>query len=178
MKLLTMLTLFATTLSIVGCIGLNGSNSDKVQLDIILYPTDNVSPMYLIQSNSFLNKICSEKGNYITWGQDCRLKNSNVTTPITLTYAEIPLTRNQFRSIPSHQENEKLTDYAQSLPPSAWRTYTIYPQQVIEQAKREKPVTELHTKGTRVTLILNIDGQGNVYQEIEHERIIDDRFGT
>ena len=77
----------------------------------------------------------------------------------------------------NNTQDTKLISYAQSLPPpSAWRTYTIYPQQIIDKAKREIPARHpdnvpnypIGKNGTTVKLVLHIDEHGNITQKIDH----------
>lgn len=167
----------ALLLSLTGCLFNSKSSSKDISLVVVFSPPYyfNSVPYHIVKLTPELKSVCRKRNQrYMDWGNyPCHFGKRPPEKITLLTTSLIP-----YNQMPSGKEEEYINNQLDTLPPSAWRTYTIYPQQVIEQAKREKPVTELHTKGTRVTLILNIDGQGNVYQEIEHERIIDDRFGT
>ena len=73
--------------------------------------------------------------------------------------------------------NKKL----QSLPPSAWRTYTIYPKQLLDKGTsmpiwdtRYDKVADDQKAKSRVTVTLYIDSNGKVSQNIERTLVLSD----
>lgn len=95
---------------------------------------------------------------------------SNPPNTLTINYAIIPWEKDRAWSM-------GLDNYiklqADKLPPSAWRTHTIYPKQLLEQGRAmpAKGMPASHWHKTRVIVILHIDGNGNISQKIEHEPV-------
>ena len=117
------------------------------------------------------------KNSDMRWSDSYYFNANNLPKSITINYAILldkptPVNTNIWEIT-----NKKL----QSLPPSAWRTHTIYPKQLLEQG-RAMPANGEPAKnwahGTKVTVTLYIDGHGNISQEIKHEPIRKDKWTT
>lgn len=112
------------------------------------------------------------KNSNMRWSDSYYFSEKNLPQTLNIQYAILldeptPVNKNIWEAT-----NKKL----QSLPPSAWRTYTINLQQVMEKAKREVPARHpdnikdypIGKNGTIIKLTLYIDGNGNITQEIDH----------
>ena len=110
-----------------------------------------------------------EKNSDMRWGDSYYFSEKNLPQTLNIQYAilldePVPVNKNIWEAT-----NKKL----QSLPPSAWRTHTIYPKQLLEQGRAmpAKGMPASHWHKTSVTVTLYIDGNGNISQEIEHEPV-------
>ena len=110
-----------------------------------------------------------EKNSDMRWGDSYYFSEKNLPQTLNIQYAilldePVPVNKNIWEAT-----NKKL----QSLPPSAWRTHTIYPKQLLEQGRAmpAKGMPASHWHKTSVTISLYIDGNGNISQEIEHEPV-------
>ena len=110
-----------------------------------------------------------EKNSDMRWGDSYYFSEKNLPQTLNIQYAilldePVPVNKNIWEAT-----NKKL----QSLPPSAWRTHTIYPKQLLEQGRAmpAKGMPASHWHKTSVTISLYIDGNGNISQEIGHEPV-------
>lgn len=136
------------------------------------------SNLFAIKLTPEFRRYCRTYTNhdvdFLSWQETCKFRE--LPKQLTITYAK---TSDNPHSASINSRNDFLQT-AEALPPSAWRTYTIYPQQVIEKAKTMpvlvngelKPYDPAkYPRGTTVTLILSIDDQGKITQEVKHEII-------
>ncbi len=113
---------------------------------------------------------------YLTSGSRLNIKNPIDQLALEYTIINMPNKPNgTWRSF----DEAKIK--AQSLPPSAWRTYTIYPKQLLEQGTsmpiwdtRYNKVADDQKAKSRVTVTLYIDGNGKVSQDIERTLVLSD----
>lgn len=176
------LLLFAI-LGLSGCATTNTSNN-KTQTTILFRMNNGIwtpeSPDRkwgaVLKNNNAILQHCNNNSNhqlnYISWDLTCgtNLKNLEI---LTVQYAIIPWEKDRAWSM-------GLDNYiklqADKLPPSAWRTYTIYPKQLLEKAQSVPPSNEPASQKpqhlrTTVTVTLYIDSNGNVSQDIKHEPV-------
>lgn len=137
---------------------------------------ENYQGVVIFENTPELRRIFKEQTKYITWGIESDSINANsLPKELNLKYATININPDiYYNSLITEAEQDRLrNNYAQSLPPSAWRTYTIYPKQLLEQGRAmpAKGMPASHWHKTRVTISLYIDGNGNISQEIEHEPV-------
>lgn len=191
MKALLLVSL-VTTGFLVGCISSNiPSFAPKTQLRLTMSSpfTNSNDKMYIVKVTPELRRYCGElkQGQYAMWSDSCDF-GSNPPSVLNLEYILVQAKQDEFKNLSSKQIVDISARYIQSLPPSAWRTYTINPKQLLEKG-RSMPVyvgfpNEPYAKndpkrfnyGTRVIVTLYVDGNGNISQEIEHKPISRDRF--
>lgn len=160
------------SLPLVGCLFSQNLVGTKTSV-IVLFPhyyDDNTYPIAKLTPE--LQKYCRIKNQkYVSWGNyDCDF-GANPPHQINLMIAL--LSRSQ---IPTENSIGYINNQVDTLPPSAWRTYTINPQQVVEKTKREVPARHpdniknypIGKNGTIIKLTLYIDGNGNITQKIDH----------
>lgn len=155
-----------------GCVS-SGTLLPKTQLEIEFLSGQGIEPYYIIKNNAQLQRACKKKDTYISWTGSCGFGGN---PPETLTFQATPwINRQEFNQLLHQGKDAKLLqhNYAQSLPQSAWRTYTINPKQLLEKGKTmpAKGMPASHWHKTRVVVTLYIDGNGNVSQEIEHKPV-------
>ncbi|MBE2893513.1 hypothetical protein [Spirabiliibacterium falconis] len=170
---------FLMMLGLFGCVSSSKINSQKTQLELILRSQQGNSDKGItpiLKVSPTLKSKCDISGNNIAqyFGTAChRLENYDA---LTIEYAIIPRLQNR-----QADEQSYINQHAQSLPPSAWRTYTIYPKQLLEQG-RAMPANGSPAKtwahGTKVIITLYIDSNGNISQTIEHEPIRKNKWTT
>lgn len=175
MKIFGMAITLLCTMCLTGCIVSALNIGDKTVLEVKF--VNDTYDVYIVKSNPDLQRNCPSKfeKNYKVWGFSCGYNNP--PNQLNLEYAKLGITFQQYHQLPTDSKRQKiLENTVQSLPPSAWRTYTINPQQVIEKAKREVPARHpdniknypIGKNGTIIKLTLYIDGNGNITQEIDH----------
>lgn len=103
---------------------------------------------------------CNKPG-YILWGSICYL-DKYIPEKVDIKYAKWK----PFNQIPDNYQ-VAMNNYAQSLPASAWQTYTVYPKQVVAQIKKGKnaqgePLLPSAIAEKKITLSLVIDENGNI----------------
>ena len=183
---------FLATLGVVGlltgCHWSVGTNNKPIfELHIIRnfenkkgstdYATVRIPTYQMLQINTSKTDFTDTKGMvYLTSGSYFTIKNPTNQLALEYTIINMPDKPNGiWRSF------DEAIIKAQSLPPSAWRTHTIYPKQLLEQG-RAMPANGEPAKnwahGTKVTVTLYIDGHGNISQEIKHEPIRKDKWTT
>lgn len=188
MKAPSLIALVATGF-LVSCVSI--ISSPKTRLELVLsseFTNTDSGKRHIIKVTPELRKHCGDlkKGQYAMWGDSCEF-GGNPPNALKLEYAIIPLTKNEIHSAPK-ERNDIIVARSQSLPQSAWRTYTINPKQLLEKGQAmpvyvgfpNEPYAKNDPKrfnyGTRVTVTLYVDGNGNISQEIVHKPISRDRF--
>lgn len=118
-----------------------------------------------------------EKNSDMRWGDSYYFSEKNLPQTLNIQYAilldePVPVNKNIWEAT-----NKKL----QSLPPSAWRTHTIYPKQLLDKGTsmpiwdtRYDKVADDQKAKSRVTVTLYIDGNGKVSQNIERTLVLSD----
>lgn len=135
---------------------------------------ENYQGVVIFENTPELRRIFKEQTKYITWGIGSDSINANsLPKELNLKYATININPDIYYKSLSAEKDRLRNNYAQSLPPSAWRTHTIYPKQLLEQGRAmpAKGMPASHWHKTSVTVTLYIDGNGNISQEIEHEPV-------
>lgn len=135
---------------------------------------ENYQGVVIFENTPELRRIFKEQTKYITWGIGSDSINANsLPKELNLKYATININPDIYYKSLSAEKDRLRNNYAQSLPPSAWRTHTIYPKQLLEQGRAmpAKGMPASHWHKTSVTVTLYIDGNGNISQEIKHEPV-------
>ena len=165
------------SLSVCGCViaEMVGTKTEMI-LGLGSNLPENYQGVVIFENTPELKRIFKQNTKYITWGIRSDSINANsLPKELNLKYATININPDiYYNSLITEAEQDRLrNNYAQSLPPSAWRTYTIYPKQLLEQGRAmpAKGMPASHWHKTRVTISLYIDGNGNISQEIEHEPV-------
>lgn len=179
MKIFTNKAIFIVFISclLVGCIANIVKTKTVLELSLAINKLpDDYQGVVIFENTPELRRIFKEQTKYITWGIGSDGINANsLPKELNLKYATININPDiYYNSLITEAEQDRLrNNYAQSLPPSAWRTYTIYPKQLLEQGRAmpAKGMPASHWHKTRVTISLYIDGNGNISQEIEHEPV-------
>lgn len=163
MNKLLAISLFGVILT--GCLFSSAVFGVKTELYVAKRQADFYQQAVIIKTNKANNPYDLWANSYNGDGF-----GSNPPNTLTINYAIIPWEKDRAWSM-------GLDNYiklqADKLPPSAWRTYTIYPKQLLEQGRAmpAKGMPASHWHKTRVIVILHIDGNGNISQKIEHEPV-------
>lgn len=163
MNKLLAISLFGVILT--GCLFSSAVFGVKTELYVAKRQADFYQQAVIIKTNKANNPYDLWANSYNGDGF-----GSNPPNTLTINYAIIPWEKDRAWSM-------GLDNYiklqADKLPPSAWRTYTIYPKQLLEQGRAmpAKGMPASHWHKTSVTVTLYIDGNGNISQEIEHEPV-------
>lgn len=171
-----------TLINFTGCTNISNiiSNSDQPYLKVLFSNTNigRTNAQIIIKKTPELQPFCKEEEKYFLWATTCYF-GTNPPARLSIQYAKSNINLDDYYKNTPEAE-KKIQSYAQSLPASAWKTYTIYPQQIVEKAKTRpvlvngelKPYDPAkYSKGTNLKLILYIDNQGKVTEEIKHEII-------
>ena len=163
MNKLLAISLFGVILT--GCLFSSAVFGVKTELYVAKRQADFYQQAVIIKTNKANNPYDLWANSYNGDGF-----GSNPPNTLTINYAIIPWEKDRAWSM-------GLDNYiklqADKLPPSAWRTHTIYPKQLLEQGRAmpAKGMPASHWHKTRVIVILHIDGNGNISQKIEHEPV-------
>lgn len=163
MNKLLAISLFGVILT--GCLFSSAVFGVKTELYVAKRQADFYQQAVIIKTNKANNPYDLWANSYDGDGF-----GSNPPNTLTINYAIIPWEKDRAWSM-------GLDNYiklqADKLPPSAWRTHTIYPKQLLEQGRAmpAKGMPASHWHKTRVIVILHIDGNGNISQKIEHEPV-------
>ena len=154
-------------MTLSGCIASNlvGVNDTVFYLD--LTKKQNGQSTYIVKSTSQLSGKCStnqEGQAYFFWASGCSF-GKNIPQSVDIKYAKWK----PFNQIPDNYQ-VAMNTYAQSLPASAWQTYTVYPKQVVAQIKSGKnakgvPLLPSAIAEKKIVLSLVIDENGNITME-------------
>lgn len=163
------------SLSVCGCViaEMVGTKTEMI-LGLGSNLPENYQGVVIFENTPELRRIFKEQTKYITWGIGSDSINANsLPKELNLKYATININPDIYYKSLSAEKDRLRNNYAQSLPPSAWRTYTIYPKQLLEQGRAmpAKGMPASHWHKTSVTVTLYIDGNGNISQEIKHEPV-------
>lgn len=163
------------SLSVCGCViaEMVGTKTEMI-LGLGSNLPENYQGVVIFENTPELRRIFKEQTKYITWGIGSDSINANsLPKELNLKYATININPDIYYKSLSAEKDRLRNNYAQSLPPSAWRTHTIYPKQLLEQGRAmpAKGMPASHWHKTSVTVTLYIDGNGNISQEIEHEPV-------
>lgn len=163
MNKLLAISLFGVILT--GCLFSSAVFGVKTELYVAKRQADFYQQAVIIKTNKANNPYDLWANSYDGYGF-----GSNPPNTLTINYAIIPWEKDRAWSM-------GLDNYiklqADKLPPSAWRTHTIYPKQLLEQGRAmpAKGMPASHWHKTNVTVTLYIDGNGNISQKIEHEPV-------
>ncbi len=168
MKKLTIALIVLATLTLTGCITSVFNTKDKTLLEVTFRPTSNENPLVAIKNNVHIRQKCKEKDSFFTWGGTCHFGN-NFKGHFSFEYAVMPINRSQVHQIPVNQRKSFELKHIQSLPPSAWRTYTIDTKPIMEEARKQYLNNALYQRdGMKVTLTLYVDENGDITQSVEY----------
>ncbi|MDO5651284.1 MAG: hypothetical protein Q4G13_04015 [Moraxella sp.] len=131
---------------------------------------------FVIKNTPQIKKYCRDKPRsreYTLWSDRCNFGYSN--TPETMTIQYALLTAPEFKTDVGWEWIGYVNNNAHKVPPSAWKTYTFSPKQAFARGRAmpveyDKDLSQSNA-GTKVTLILYIDANGNISQEIKHQYI-------
>lgn len=159
---------FITLITMSGCLATNamgvGGTSFTIDLtqDKILARED---PTFIVKMTPELSGKCSDDRSgiekYIYWGGQCDFGKSP-PQKIDIQYAKWK----PFYQISDDYKSE-MTRFGNSLPASAWQTYTIYPKQIMSEVKNRKnpdntPFEPKIIAKKSMMVFLDIDANGNV----------------
>lgn len=171
-----------TLISFTGCTSISNiiSNSDQPYFKVLFSNTniDRTNAQIIIKKTPEVRAFCKEEEKYFLWATTCEFGKIPPES-FSVQYAKSNINIDEYyKNTPDAEK--KIQSYAQSLPASAWKTYTIYPQQIVEKAKTMpvlvngelKPYDPAkYPRGTNLTVILYIDNQGKITEEVKHEII-------
>ena len=112
------------------------------------------------------------KNSDMRWSDSYYFNANNLPKSITINYAILldkptPVNTNIWEIT-----NKKL----QSLPPSAWRTYTLNTKPIMDEMNRiyhsDPDPKWTYRFGIKATVTLYIDGNGNVSQEVKYQAVV------
>lgn len=166
LKIISLITVVPLTLS--SCVATNLVGIRDTVSGLNLTNAKNSNMMYIVKSTPSLAKSCSSKFDegqpYAFWSLYCNFDKSppdrlDIQYAKWMPYNQIPK--------PSYPH---MVEFANSLPASAWQTYTVYPKQVVAQIKRGKnaqgePLLPSALAEKKITLSLVIDENGNITME-------------
>ena len=159
---------FTTLVVLSGCLATNlvgvGDTSFTIDLtqDKILARED---PMFIVKQTSQLTGKCTKDlsgtDKYMFWGGQCRFGKSP-PQKIEIQYAKWK----PFYQISDDYQSE-MTRFGDSLPASAWQTYTLYPKKIMAEVKSRKnpdntPFAPRIIAKKSMMVFLDIDASGNV----------------
>ena len=171
MNKLLAISLFGVILT--GCLFSSAVFGVKTELYVAKRQADFYQQAVIIKTNKANNPYDLWANSYNGDGF-----GSNPPNTLTINYAIIPWEKDRAWSM-------GLDNYiklqADKLPPSAWRTYTIYPKQLLDKGTsmpiwdtRYDKVADDQKAKSRVTVTLYIDGNGKVSQNIERTLVLSD----
>lgn len=172
-------------LSVCGCViaEMVGTKTEMI-LGLGSNLPENYQGVVIFENTPELKRIFKQNTKYITWGIRSDSINANsLPKELNLKYATININPDIYynRLIAEAEQDRLRNNYAQSLPPSAWRTYTIYPKQLLDKGTsmpiwdtRYDKVADDQKAKSRVTVTLYIDSNGKVSQNIERTLVLSD----
>lgn len=126
---------------------------------------DREDPTFIIRQTPQIAGKCTYnrlgKTPYFFWGGQCHF-GKYPPQKIEIQYAKWK----PYYQIPVPMDNY-IIQYGNSLPASAWKTYTIYPKQIMAEVKNRKnpdntPFTSKVLAKKSMRIFLDIDASGNV----------------
>ena len=159
---------FITLVILSGCLATNlvgvGDTSFTIDLtqDKILARED---PTFIVKMTPELSGKCSDDRSgtekYIYWGGQCDFGRSP-PQKVEIQYAKWK----PYDQIPKPSKPHMIR-FGNSLPASAWETYTIYPKQIMAEVKNRKkpdntPFTPKIVAKKSMMVFLDIDASGKV----------------
>lgn len=163
-----LLVSIVTLVTISGCAATNlvGIGDTSFTIDFSQKETNSrEDPTFIIKQTPQIAGKCtydtSGKTSYFFWGGQCHFRNS-IPNRIDIQYAKWK----PFYQISDDYQSE-LTRFGNSLPASAWQTYTIYPKQIMAEVKSRKkpdntPFTPKIVAKKSMMVFLDIDASGKV----------------
>ena len=171
------------SLSVCGCViaEMVGTKTEMI-LGLGSNLPENYQGVVIFENTPELRRIFKKQTKYITWGIGSDSINANsLPKELNLKYATININPDIYYKSLSAEKDRLRNNYAQSLPPSAWRTYTIYPKQLLDKGTsmpiwdtRYDKVADDQKAKSRVSVTLYIDGNGKVSQNIERTLVLSD----
>ncbi len=169
MKYIISIVTSITALAVLsGCVATNivGVSDTSFTIDFSQKKiNEREDPTFIIRQTPQLAGKCTDdlsgKASYLYWSGQCRFGQSP-PQKIEIQYAKWK----PYYQIPVPMDNY-ITQYGNSLPASAWQTYTIYPKQIMAEVKNRKnpdntPFTPKVVAKKSMMVFLDINANGNV----------------